>query len=146
MAAVLSREGGVFVRAFSAGITVQSVIDMIAQPIWHTSHRQQLSIREQAIISEEPGHDNTARMSSTEDVLMVIPRELTQNPLRKIWMPCKNGLPEKHIAQKRGNVMFAFCKPAFHDYKWSETMWLMLYQFIGFILGVPNALIFIIPA
>uniref|UniRef100_A0A671R923 6-phosphofructo-2-kinase/fructose-2,6-bisphosphatase 4 n=1 Tax=Sinocyclocheilus anshuiensis TaxID=1608454 RepID=A0A671R923_9TELE len=40
-------------------------------------------------------------MSSTEDVIMVIPRELTQNPLRKIWMPCKNGLPEKHISQKR---------------------------------------------
>uniref|UniRef100_A0A8C1DFE6 6-phosphofructo-2-kinase/fructose-2,6-biphosphatase 4b n=1 Tax=Cyprinus carpio carpio TaxID=630221 RepID=A0A8C1DFE6_CYPCA len=32
---------------------------------------------------------------------MAIPRELTQNPLRKIWMPCKNGLPEKHISQKR---------------------------------------------
>lgn len=26
------------------------------------------------------------------------PRELTQNPLRKIWMPCKNG----HIVQRRG--------------------------------------------
>lgn len=25
------------------------------------------------------------------------PRELTQNPLRKIWMPCKNG----HIVQRR---------------------------------------------
>uniref|UniRef100_A0A672SQZ3 6-phosphofructo-2-kinase/fructose-2,6-bisphosphatase 4 n=1 Tax=Sinocyclocheilus grahami TaxID=75366 RepID=A0A672SQZ3_SINGR len=40
-------------------------------------------------------------MSSTEDVILAIPRELTQNPLRKIWMPCKNGLPEKHISQKR---------------------------------------------
>uniref|UniRef100_A0A674AV69 6-phosphofructo-2-kinase/fructose-2,6-biphosphatase 4b n=1 Tax=Salmo trutta TaxID=8032 RepID=A0A674AV69_SALTR len=29
------------------------------------------------------------------------PRELTQNPLKKIWMPCKNGLPEKHISQRR---------------------------------------------
>ncbi|KAJ3603370.1 hypothetical protein NHX12_031112 [Muraenolepis orangiensis] len=28
-------------------------------------------------------------------------RELTQNPLRKIWIPCKNGLPEKHIFQRR---------------------------------------------
>lgn len=30
------------------------------------------------------------------------PRELTQNPLKKIWMPCKNGLPEKHISQRKG--------------------------------------------
>jgi len=44
----------------------------------------------------------TARMSSNEDIIMAIPRELTQNPLRKIWMPCKNGLPEKHIFQKKG--------------------------------------------
>uniref|UniRef100_A0A8C5EDB0 6-phosphofructo-2-kinase/fructose-2,6-bisphosphatase 4-like n=1 Tax=Gouania willdenowi TaxID=441366 RepID=A0A8C5EDB0_GOUWI len=29
------------------------------------------------------------------------PRELTQNPLKKIWMPCKNGLPETHISQRR---------------------------------------------
>ena len=29
-------------------------------------------------------------------------RELTQNPLKKIWMPYKNGLPEKHISQRRG--------------------------------------------
>ncbi|XP_071227973.1 6-phosphofructo-2-kinase/fructose-2,6-bisphosphatase 4a isoform X3 [Salvelinus alpinus] len=31
------------------------------------------------------------------------PRELTQNPLKKIWMPlpCKNGLPEKHISQRK---------------------------------------------
>ncbi|XP_030632311.1 6-phosphofructo-2-kinase/fructose-2,6-bisphosphatase 4a isoform X6 [Chanos chanos] len=29
------------------------------------------------------------------------PRELTQNPLKKIWMPCKNGLPEKHIFQRK---------------------------------------------
>ncbi|XP_026885637.2 6-phosphofructo-2-kinase/fructose-2,6-bisphosphatase 4-like isoform X3 [Electrophorus electricus] len=29
-------------------------------------------------------------------------RELTQNPLKKIWMPCKkNGLPEKHIFQRK---------------------------------------------
>ncbi|TNN49670.1 6-phosphofructo-2-kinase/fructose-2,6-bisphosphatase 4 [Liparis tanakae] len=31
----------------------------------------------------------------------VKPRELTQNPLKKIWMPCKNGLPEKHISQRK---------------------------------------------
>uniref|UniRef100_A0A668UNF4 6-phosphofructo-2-kinase domain-containing protein n=1 Tax=Oreochromis aureus TaxID=47969 RepID=A0A668UNF4_OREAU len=29
------------------------------------------------------------------------PRELTQNPLKKIWMPYKNGLPEKHISQRK---------------------------------------------
>ncbi|XP_071016818.1 6-phosphofructo-2-kinase/fructose-2,6-bisphosphatase 4-like isoform X1 [Oncorhynchus clarkii lewisi] len=30
------------------------------------------------------------------------PRELTQNPLKKIWMPlpCKNGLPDKRICQR----------------------------------------------
>ncbi|XP_029549818.1 6-phosphofructo-2-kinase/fructose-2,6-bisphosphatase 4b isoform X1 [Salmo trutta] len=41
-------------------------------------------------------------MTSNEDVMMATsPRELTQNPLKKIWMPCKNGLPEKHISQRR---------------------------------------------
>ena len=30
------------------------------------------------------------------------PRELTQNPLKKIWMPYKNGLPEKHTSQRKG--------------------------------------------
>uniref|UniRef100_A0AAV2M6E6 6-phosphofructo-2-kinase domain-containing protein n=1 Tax=Knipowitschia caucasica TaxID=637954 RepID=A0AAV2M6E6_KNICA len=29
------------------------------------------------------------------------PRELTQNPLKKIWMPYKNGLPENHISQRK---------------------------------------------
>uniref|UniRef100_H3B1H5 6-phosphofructo-2-kinase/fructose-2,6-biphosphatase 4a n=1 Tax=Latimeria chalumnae TaxID=7897 RepID=H3B1H5_LATCH len=29
------------------------------------------------------------------------PRELTQNPLKKIWMPCNNGLPEKHTSQRK---------------------------------------------
>uniref|UniRef100_A0A8C9SWD4 6-phosphofructo-2-kinase/fructose-2,6-bisphosphatase 4-like n=1 Tax=Scleropages formosus TaxID=113540 RepID=A0A8C9SWD4_SCLFO len=29
------------------------------------------------------------------------PRELTQNPLKKIWVPCKNGLPDRHISQRR---------------------------------------------
>ncbi|XP_028854501.1 6-phosphofructo-2-kinase/fructose-2,6-bisphosphatase 4-like isoform X2 [Denticeps clupeoides] len=45
----------------------------------------------------------TARMmTSTEDMPMeTSPRELTQNPLRKIWMPYKNGLPEKHISQRK---------------------------------------------
>ena len=38
------------------------------------------------------------------------PRELTQNPLKKIWMPNKNGLPEKHISQRKG--VFVFCQLA----------------------------------
>uniref|UniRef100_A0A8C3ADW1 6-phosphofructo-2-kinase/fructose-2,6-biphosphatase 4a n=1 Tax=Cyclopterus lumpus TaxID=8103 RepID=A0A8C3ADW1_CYCLU len=36
-----------------------------------------------------------------EDTTPLKPRELTQNPLKKIWMPCKNGLPEKHISQRK---------------------------------------------
>uniref|UniRef100_A0A4W6F8R6 6-phosphofructo-2-kinase/fructose-2,6-biphosphatase 4a n=1 Tax=Lates calcarifer TaxID=8187 RepID=A0A4W6F8R6_LATCA len=36
-----------------------------------------------------------------EDKTPSNPRELTQNPLKKIWMPYKNGLPEKtHISEK----------------------------------------------
>lgn len=33
-------------------------------------------------------------------MLETLPRELTQNPLKKIWMPCRTG----HIAQRRGKV------------------------------------------
>ncbi|XP_071392871.1 6-phosphofructo-2-kinase/fructose-2,6-bisphosphatase 4b isoform X6 [Centroberyx affinis] len=41
-------------------------------------------------------------MINDEEVFVeTFPRELTQNPLRKIWVPCKNGLPEKHISQRR---------------------------------------------
>uniref|UniRef100_A0A674JUQ1 Uncharacterized protein n=1 Tax=Terrapene triunguis TaxID=2587831 RepID=A0A674JUQ1_9SAUR len=29
-------------------------------------------------------------------------RELTQNPLQKIWEPYNNGLPAKHSAQRGG--------------------------------------------
>uniref|UniRef100_A0A8C9YQI9 6-phosphofructo-2-kinase/fructose-2,6-biphosphatase 4b n=1 Tax=Sander lucioperca TaxID=283035 RepID=A0A8C9YQI9_SANLU len=36
-------------------------------------------------------------LDNDEFMLETSPRELTQNPLRKIWMPCKNG----HIAQRR---------------------------------------------
>uniref|UniRef100_A0AAX7UHZ1 6-phosphofructo-2-kinase domain-containing protein n=1 Tax=Astatotilapia calliptera TaxID=8154 RepID=A0AAX7UHZ1_ASTCA len=36
-----------------------------------------------------------------EDKAATNPRELTQNPLKKIWMPYKNGLPEKHICQRK---------------------------------------------
>ena len=37
-------------------------------------------------------------LDNEEFVLESRPRELTQNPLKKIWMPYKNG----HIAQRRG--------------------------------------------
>ncbi|XP_035244009.1 6-phosphofructo-2-kinase/fructose-2,6-bisphosphatase 4a isoform X2 [Anguilla anguilla] len=44
-------------------------------------------------------------MTSLEDYAkrptLAAPRELTQNPLKKIWMPCKNGLPEKNISQRK---------------------------------------------
>ncbi|XP_058259076.1 6-phosphofructo-2-kinase/fructose-2,6-bisphosphatase 4b isoform X2 [Hemibagrus wyckioides] len=43
-------------------------------------------------------------MSSTQDITLTpvaLPRELAQNPLHKTWMPCKNGLPETHISQRR---------------------------------------------
>lgn len=43
-----------------------------------------------------------ARENTMEDKAPSNPRELTQNPLKKIWMPCKNGLPEKHISQRKG--------------------------------------------
>ncbi|XP_048878791.1 6-phosphofructo-2-kinase/fructose-2,6-bisphosphatase 4a isoform X1 [Brienomyrus brachyistius] len=32
---------------------------------------------------------------------MPSPRQLTQNPLKKIWMPCKNGHPERTISQRK---------------------------------------------
>ncbi|KAM8868688.1 6-phosphofructo-2-kinase/fructose-2,6-bisphosphatase 4-like isoform 2-T2 [Synchiropus picturatus] len=46
-----------------------------------------------AASSPPPGHMESKTLSK--------PRELTQNPLKKIWMPCKNGLPEKHISQRK---------------------------------------------
>ncbi|XP_078517756.1 6-phosphofructo-2-kinase/fructose-2,6-bisphosphatase 4 isoform X2 [Lissotriton helveticus] len=33
--------------------------------------------------------------------MAVSPRELTQNPLKKIWMPYNNGLPGKHTSQRK---------------------------------------------
>uniref|UniRef100_A0A3P8ZKS3 6-phosphofructo-2-kinase domain-containing protein n=1 Tax=Esox lucius TaxID=8010 RepID=A0A3P8ZKS3_ESOLU len=52
----------------------------------------QTTIAEAIMSSREVGPSNSAS-----------PRELTQNPLKKIWMPlpCKNGLPEKHISQRK---------------------------------------------
>ncbi|KAL4655811.1 6-phosphofructo-2-kinase/fructose-2,6-bisphosphatase 4-like [Arapaima gigas] len=45
-------------------------------------------------------------MASAEErtgmsLLGTSPRQLTQNPLKKIWMPYKNGHPEQHISQRR---------------------------------------------
>lgn len=45
---------------------------------------------------------STLHEDTMEDKTPSNPRELTQNPLKKIWMPCKNGLPEKHISQRKG--------------------------------------------
>ncbi|CAK6958419.1 -phosphofructo-2-kinase/fructose-2%2C6-bisphosphatase 4a isoform X1 [Scomber scombrus] len=44
---------------------------------------------------------STSRPPGMDDNTPSNPRELTQNPLKKIWMPCKNGLPEKHISQRK---------------------------------------------
>uniref|UniRef100_A0A0G2JFP0 6-phosphofructo-2-kinase/fructose-2,6-biphosphatase 4 n=1 Tax=Mus musculus TaxID=10090 RepID=A0A0G2JFP0_MOUSE len=37
---------------------------------------------------------------------MASPRELTQNPLKKIWMPYSNGRPALHASQR--GVLLAF--------------------------------------
>lgn len=39
-------------------------------------------------------------LDNDEFILDPYPRELTQNPLKKIWMPFKNG----HISQRRGKM------------------------------------------
>lgn len=39
-------------------------------------------------------------LDNEEFMLENSPRELTQNPLRKIWMPCRNA----HIAQRGGKM------------------------------------------
>ncbi|XP_029357593.1 6-phosphofructo-2-kinase/fructose-2,6-bisphosphatase 4a isoform X5 [Echeneis naucrates] len=44
---------------------------------------------------------STSATDGMEDKTPPNPRELTQNPLKKIWMPYKNGLPEKHISQRK---------------------------------------------
>lgn len=35
---------------------------------------------------------------------MASPRELTQNPLKKIWMPYSNGRPALHASQRGGKT------------------------------------------
>uniref|UniRef100_A0A2K6CSN9 6-phosphofructo-2-kinase/fructose-2,6-biphosphatase 4 n=1 Tax=Macaca nemestrina TaxID=9545 RepID=A0A2K6CSN9_MACNE len=37
---------------------------------------------------------------------MASPRELTQNPLKKIWMPYSNGRPALHACQRGGGLVF----------------------------------------
>lgn len=39
-------------------------------------------------------------LDNDEFILDPYPRELTQNPLKKIWLPYKNG----HISQRRGKM------------------------------------------
>ncbi|XP_061147117.1 6-phosphofructo-2-kinase/fructose-2,6-bisphosphatase 4-like isoform X2 [Syngnathus typhle] len=48
-----------------------------------------------------PAAASTSPQDAMEDAPLPNPRELTQNPLKKIWMPCKNGLPERHISQRK---------------------------------------------
>nr|XP_046240548.1 6-phosphofructo-2-kinase/fructose-2,6-bisphosphatase 4a isoform X2 [Scatophagus argus] len=48
-----------------------------------------------------PAAAATSQQDGMEDKTPSNPRELTQNPLKKIWMPCKNGLPERHISQRK---------------------------------------------
>lgn len=38
------------------------------------------------------------------DTGMASPRELTQNPLKKIWMPYSNGRPALHASQRGGKT------------------------------------------
>lgn len=40
-------------------------------------------------------------LDNDDFILDPYPRELTQNPLKKIWMPFKNG----HISQRRGKML-----------------------------------------
>ena len=51
-------------------------------------------------------------LDNDELILDPYPRELTQNPLKKIWMPYKNG----HISQRRGKM-----QPA-GEYRGREAM------------------------
>lgn len=80
------------------------MFDAAPQPIWHRLPFNQWLQYRAARENRRTGHGFAAgMMTSYEDVPMeTSPRELTQNPLRKIWMPYKNGLPEKHIPQRKG--------------------------------------------
>lgn len=56
---------------------------------------------------DPPAAAPSGSRAAMEHETLSVPRELTQNPLKKIWMPCKNGLPEKHISQRKGTLAAA---------------------------------------
>lgn len=66
-------------------------------------------------------------LDNEEFMLETSPRELTQNPLRKIWMPCRNG----HIAQRRGKM-----QPAGKCRKGCDLEVMRGHLLIAFVLGV----------
>ena len=51
-------------------------------------------------VRAQVGRGTSSMLDNEDFVLDTSPRELTQNPLRKIWMPYQNG----HIAQRRGKM------------------------------------------
>ncbi|KAF3855898.1 hypothetical protein F7725_016621 [Dissostichus mawsoni] len=67
----------------------------------HRSHSEQHSGKRPRVPAAAAS-TSTSPQDGMEDKTPSNPRELTQNPLKKIWMPCKNGLPEKHISQRKG--------------------------------------------
>lgn len=54
------------------------------------------------VTDEAPSTSMEGGMDEETPSDSMTPRELTQNPLKKIWMPYKNGLPETHISQRKG--------------------------------------------
>lgn len=79
-------------------------------PPGYLHHRRSARMKHRSPSEQHQGKDSrvspAAASASHEDTMEdrtpSNPRELTQNPLKKIWMPCKNGLPEKHISQRKG--------------------------------------------
>ncbi|KAI4827107.1 hypothetical protein KUCAC02_030531 [Chaenocephalus aceratus] len=68
----------------------------------HRSHSEQHSGKRPRVPAAAASTStSTSPQDGMEDKTPSKPRELTQNPLKKIWMPCKNGLPEKHISQRK---------------------------------------------
>ncbi|XP_031701031.1 6-phosphofructo-2-kinase/fructose-2,6-bisphosphatase 4a isoform X2 [Anarrhichthys ocellatus] len=68
----------------------------------HRSHSEKHSGKRPCVPAAASSASSTSSLpDGMEDKTPPKPRELTQNPLKKIWMPCKNGLPEKHISQRK---------------------------------------------
>lgn len=60
--------------------------------------RNRLSGADNSVPNSE--FNTSIMLDNDEFILDPNPRELTQNPLKKIWMPFKNG----HISQRRGKM------------------------------------------